>query len=180
VKNLAGDPRATEAIAHELRRVGVEAFVDPEYRHPEVKTTTRGRLKTSLGEFVFSRYWYYWVVHGPTPLAVALALDEHPVGRSDIRVAGHCGCPPPATPWVTWRLPSGQEVADMANFEEATRFAKGEGVMKGHGQAVLDKFAFSDDPAGLGAAGFVDSYHIDSELGLYLFVQAVKGVAPPS
>ena len=47
------------------------------------------------GKFIFKRAWYYWMVRGNVPLKIAKKLYEDPIGRRDVRVAGHCGCPPP-------------------------------------------------------------------------------------
>lgn len=123
MRNLAGNPEADRYIDSELERCGIDVVKLATPRSGEIA----GQLEGRLGPFKFDRRWYYWNVEGPVPLPVAEALYEHPVGRTDIRVAGHCGCPPPAQ-WTT----------------------------KHEGRDVVFR------------------YHIDSELGLYLFVQAVK------
>lgn len=79
------------------------------------------------GKFIFKRAWYYWMVRGNVPLKIANKLYENPIGARDVRVAGHCGCPPPKK-WT---------------------------------QRINGKRC-------------VTSYHIDSQEGLNLFVEAVK------
>jgi hypothetical protein len=46
-------------------------------------------------DFLFDRRWYYWSVKGKVPLEVAQEMYANPIGRKDVRVAGHCGCPEP-------------------------------------------------------------------------------------
>lgn len=46
-------------------------------------------------EFVFVRRWSYWSVTGYVPLDTAVKMYRDPIGKRDVRVAGHCGCPPP-------------------------------------------------------------------------------------
>ena len=70
-----------------------------------------------LGNYTFKRAWYYWVVRGEVSKKIAKKLYKEPIGKRDVRVGGHCGCPPPK--------------------------------------------------------GSVNSYHIDSQEGLNLFVQMV-------
>ncbi len=67
------------------------------------------------------------MVNGPVPLEVAELLYADPVGRTDIRAAGHAGAPPPSD-WTT---------------------------------------AIDGDE-------FVTTYHIDSEVGLRVFVDTLK------
>jgi len=51
------------------------------------------------GKFIFKRAWYYWMVSGNVPLKIANKLYKDPIGQKDVRVVGHCGCPPP-NPWA--------------------------------------------------------------------------------
>lgn len=52
------------------------------------------------GKFIFKRAWYYWMISGNVPLKIAKKLYENPIGKRDVRVYGHCGCPPPKK-WTT-------------------------------------------------------------------------------
>jgi hypothetical protein len=94
MQNLAGNKKADEYIRRELERARISvALADP--HNFEVPFTIIGRL----GDFVFTRAWTYWVVVGRVPFDVAEELFSDPVGRTDIRVTGHAGCPSPAE-WV--------------------------------------------------------------------------------
>jgi hypothetical protein len=96
---------------------------------------------------------------------MAKQLYADPVGRTDIRVDGHCGCPPPEPPWLTWRVGE-REVINPSPDDNA--MAKRLGI-------DWSEYLIGD-PVELGAEAFVDTYHIDSELGLYLFARAIEGL----
>jgi hypothetical protein len=167
--NVAGKPfEETDVIVHdELERCGITIITHTDLvEHPEVHTHFTGRL----GKICFRRHWYYWGARGPVPIEVAQKLYETPVGQKDIRVAGHCGCPPPEQPWTTWRLPDGRHVVPAKEREEYRQFVERDVLPARY----LESYVFSDDPKSVGASCFVDSYHIDSELGLYLFAKAVR------
>jgi len=116
--NLAGRQDCDTYILTELAGAGIDAQAERNNRS-EVPYGFIGRV----GDFTFRRAWYYWVVSGSVPLAVARELYANPIGKEDVRVAGHCGCPPP---------------------DEWER------------------------------GGFVDTYHIDSQAGLNLFVATLR------
>ena len=163
MQNLAGHKEATELCTRELVRCGIEVVPESEpLGEPQAKVSGR------LGKFRFERAWYYWCVEGSVPLPVAEELYSDPVGKEDIRVAGHCGCPPPAE-WTKCLTEDGREVLDRKQEAEYADFVTRHPDM----QADMDKYVFADDPATVGKP-FVTSYHIDSELGLYIFVQALK------
>ena len=91
--NLAGVDTCDETIKQELFASGIPTeVVEIDRRHHEVPFTIIGRL----GPYKFERLWYYWSVTGPMPLAAAQEMYEHEFGCKDVRVVGHCGCPPPA------------------------------------------------------------------------------------
>ena len=123
VRNLAGNKDCDLWIVEELIRSMIPA---EQYTGSpgEVPSQLMGRL----GLITFRRFWTYWVATGPVPLDVARRLYDDPVGRTDVRVAGHYGCPPPKAPWL--KTVDGVEC--------------------------------------------VTSYHIDSEVGLRLFADAVR------
>jgi hypothetical protein len=89
MKNLAGVATCDEVIRKELETAGIPVI--PGSSHGEVPYSIYGKL----GRFTFKRAWYYWVVDGPTPIKVALAMYANPRGVKAVRVDGNCGCPPP-------------------------------------------------------------------------------------
>ena len=91
MQNLAGNRNADIVIRVELRAAGIEERDLLAREVGEVPATIGGKL----GAFTFRRCWYYWAAEGPMPLDAARRLYVDPVGRKDVRVAGHCGCPPP-------------------------------------------------------------------------------------
>lgn len=163
MKNLAGDPDADRYIKQELEMAKIE-LVRGKCAKGEVPATITG----VLGEFTFARAWYYWVVKGPLPLEMALKLYENPIGKVEVRVAGHCGCPPPEKPWITWKDKEGNTLIEMKEKKQFDEF-----IAKGHLKPeVLNGRRFSEEPEK--GRGFIESYHIDSQAGLRLFADAVR------
>jgi hypothetical protein len=138
------------------------------------KGEVESRVRGQLGPYSFRRAWKYWVVNGDVPLDVARELYSDPVGETDIRVAGHCGCPAPAYPWVQWKTEDGRMVLSIEQQKCSKEYVASGGFLAKVAQQILDTCTFSDDPVSVGAKGYVTLYHIDSELGLYIFVQALK------
>lgn len=128
MKNLAGVAECDTDIRRELSRSYIDA-VDIEKGNTEVPYSVIGKV----GDMTFKRDWCYWVVNCRVPLEIAKALYADPVGKTDIRVAGHCGCLPP------------------------------------------EEWAFEED-----GEEFVHHYHIDTEVGLRVFVDILRrhGFAP--
>lgn len=124
MKNLAGVKGCDEFIRDELAEAGIAALLLPgedKSKH-EVPWQVIGLLggRTYLNElakypensiirahqrvefidadiasFKFIRCWYYWSVTGYVPMDVAMEMYNDPIGRTAIRVEGHCGCPSP-------------------------------------------------------------------------------------
>lgn len=88
--NLAGKQDCDKHIKQELQGAGIKV-VPVEPVHTEVHYTLIGHLPG----FEFRRAWYYWVVEGDVPIDIARELYVDPIGHTDVRVIGHCGCPPP-------------------------------------------------------------------------------------
>lgn len=92
MKNYAGVADVDDALAAELEAAGIEvhrfAFLKNGKR--EVNTEVVG----SLHGWQFKRSWYYWCAEGPG-LPPSYANPLHAVFGSEVRVAGHCGCPSP-------------------------------------------------------------------------------------
>lgn len=170
--NLAGkDPAVADArIREELQAAGIEV-VEHEalLNHPEVHTHCAGKL----GGFTFRRNWYYWVVRGRVPLAAAEKLYADPEGKRTVRVAGHCGCPPPEK-WATRYIAGDKEIVPTSQKAEIDRFVKRlrEKGRVAEAAEVLAGIYFSDDPKA--GEPFVESYHIDSQEGLNLFVRVLR------
>jgi hypothetical protein len=159
MKNLAGVKECDEFISHELELAGIHQIVldESERQNHEVPFTVIGLLGathfrkewdemlikspglvklfspkniTPHVSFIFCRAWYYWIVTGFVPLHVAEELYADPIGKKDVRVSGHCGCPAPKE-WIKDRQ-----------------------LIAGH--------------------QCVESYHIDSQEGLNLFVRTLR------
>ena len=104
MRNLAGNKDCDSFIVAELREAGIE-IVQGERSTNEVPASVTGRLNG----LTFTRGWYYWRVAGKVPIDIARELYQNPIGKTDVRVAGHCGCPPPDE-WVNWYWADGREV----------------------------------------------------------------------
>jgi hypothetical protein len=169
MKNLAGNKDCDKDIRDELERACIDV-IPMSLTTNEVPANLGGRL----GPFTFTRAWYYWVVWGPMPHAVAKELYVHPEGARTVRVAGHCGCPAPEDPWITWYSPDGSHLwrrdkyeAEVKQYSDSPKFTK---MVKD----LIDsgEYQVSDDLDKDGAP-YVMSYHIDDQAGLLLFAMKV-------
>lgn len=170
MQNLAGHPKATAICAVELQQAGipVELLATP---YGEPKSDIGGRL----GDFTFRRAWYYWVVRGPMPLAQAEAMYARPVGALDVRVAGHCGCPPPAE-WAHWRTPDGRIVHHDPTGSQRAQLAD---IIARHPDFGPCEDVFADDASRHpDASAYVESYHVDSAEGLALLARVIATLPP--
>lgn len=166
MRNLAGNPLCDGYIAQELTRARIPRVTHRSHCVHEVPWSITGKL----GPFTFTRAWTYWIVEGLVPLAVAQELYDDPVGVTDIRVTGHCGCPSPAE-YSRLYTPEGHAVI------EASERPKIEAVMKEMGSTASPfpyPFVYSDDPRARAAQRYVHVYHIDSEVGLRIFVDTLR------
>ena len=163
MQNLAGKADADKVIEHELTRSRIE-IVRGERGTGEVPYTITGKL----GPITFKRAWYYWMTSGQIPLTIALQLYADPVGKTDIRVDGHCGCPPPEAPWVKYYSASGKKLISHAEYGKFQEYMK-EGILDAD---ALLKYEAADDPTT--GTGYVENYHIDSEIGLRLFADSIR------
>jgi hypothetical protein len=96
--NLAGCIDCDAYIQLELDLAGVPVIIAPK-GNSEVPYTKHGELKIGEHVFIFHRAWYYWIVVGRIHLDIAKKLYATELGQKSVRVAGHCGCPPPEQ-WV--------------------------------------------------------------------------------
>ena len=149
-------------------------------RIPVVDVVPEGEVPSSvggkLGEFEFRRLWYYWAVRGRVPIALARTMYEDPLGKAMVRVAGHCGCPPPDQKakdgrlcWAEW-LKDGKNVLQAKTEAELLKLYKEDEWWR-------ERYLFHDDPASIGAECFVTLYHIDDLAGLRLFADMVRPLA---
>jgi hypothetical protein len=90
--NMAGNENCDHYIKAELILAGIR--VVEQDSKGEVPFHYTGLLGIN-NEFKFWRAWRYWVVSGAVPLDIAEELYADEVGSKYVRVAGHCGCPPP-------------------------------------------------------------------------------------
>lgn len=171
--NIAGgDP---QGVDYECRRELFMAripIVDGPRSGGEVATSVTGRL----GQIVFRRAWSYWIASGPVPLSIARALYDDPIGRMDVRVSGHCMCPPPEFPWVEHLDADGKHLRPTTNRD---RDVPPGGWDSPTLTPILTKIEATtrwvDDPEAEASSSFVDLYHIDSVAGLRLFADALRG-----
>jgi hypothetical protein len=169
MKNLAGFVDPDPYILHELERCGIKPLPLPQRVDQEVRYGWIGHL----GPIEFTRAWYYWRAHGPVPLDVAKRLYELPIGKTDIRVAGHCACPAPEPPWLKFRDANGRKIVHDPHGKEERDWDSYTGRVR----EILDateRPIFARDAFAVADRVFVDCYHIDSELGLYLFAEELK------
>ncbi|HWY36162.1 MAG TPA: hypothetical protein VNX68_16070 [Nitrosopumilaceae archaeon] len=83
--------------ASELSLAEIQAICDFETfrtisngQYREVPTKILG----SLHNWTFRRAWYYWAAEGPG-IPPQYAMELHKTHGTQVRVAGHCGCPSP-------------------------------------------------------------------------------------
>ena len=164
MQNLAGVKKCDSLIQEELRQAGIPV-VSEDRTKCEVPATIAGQL----GNFSFVRAWYYWVVVGDVPLKVAEKLYDDPVGKKDVRVVGHCACPPPER-WADWYDHEGRRLIPADQQAKLEKLAKDALVS----EEEIASFHFADpkDFPALGM-GYITSYHIDSQEGLNLFVKVI-------
>lgn len=166
MENLAGVTGCDPKIIRELLAAGIELIEHLATLQSEVPTRYIGQLKLN-GEvkFTFQRAWYYWVVNGDVPLEVARELYyEVPFGKEDIRVAGHCGCPPPEE----WAFPKNEVLVELSVYKLPSKeYPHGDGPTYGE----LAKMCNSGQ---IQAPRFVGTYHIDTLYGLVKFVAILR------
>jgi hypothetical protein len=163
--NLAGDTRADVFCYDELHAAGIATEMLPAVPRAEVPARVTGKL----GEITLSRAWYYWVAKGPVPLALAEKLYADPIGARDVRVAGHCGCPPP------------EEWTDDFDADGNPLCLDPDGSQEAQWDAVIKDFPDMADkrPRFVRAYDgterrYVMTYHIDSSEGLELFSRMLR------
>jgi hypothetical protein len=165
MENLAGNRECDRAIRKELEHARIP-IVEVSQNTGEVPYSLVGEL----GPFKFRRAWYYWVVEGRMPLAAAQELYADPAGRDTVRVCGDCTCPAPVDHHITWRNEAGKELLDFKNRDEFAKLAENHRSLLAK---VENDYVFVEDPAAAGV-GFIETYHVDSVLGLRLVADAIR------
>ncbi len=116
---------------------------------------------------------YYFIVSGPVPIKTAYDLYNHRL-RKDIRIAGHIGNVPPEHPWIS-HYHNGKKVLTKNEVKPYNTIINDPEVDEDTRQAMkkgLEKIHVDDSK--LMYPPFVDLYHIDSELALYVFLEHIR------
>lgn len=152
--NLAGIKTCDEQILIEMREAGVERVNIGKRERAEVPSEYIGKCNN----FIFSRAWCYWIVTGYMPLKYAQEMYKN-FKDLNIRVAGHCGNPPPEE-WCTPR--------DYRNRKQPylERYLRKE-ITKAEFDAKCNEFRMQGDQC-------ITCYHMDTQEGLNKFVEIVK------
>lgn len=111
----------------------------------------------------------YWIVRGRVPIDVANIIYIDPASNH-IRVVGHISCVAPQAPWINWFMPDGTELGTVEEKEYLEKYN-----MSSSYKEHMSRFTFTDDPElRKMAKGFITLYHIDSEVGLRVFVDYLR------
>jgi len=177
MKNLAGVQEADISIKEELYLSGIAAY--PQKGEGEVPYTIIGKL----GPWTFKRAWYYWMVSvehtkDGLPLEDAMTLhngsnpikpDEN-LGQS-IRSGGHGSGPSPeeygAGPVYDKELD--KKLLELG-YKEKEMFGKKYVDINVGEISKLNREGKLDVPF------YVESYHIDNQVGLNEFVKFLKDI----
>jgi len=176
MKNLAGVKECDKDIREELYLAGIEAV--PLDGTGEVPYTIAGRI----GKWKFSRAWRYWIVSTENRedgllLENAMRLhykpnptDEDQILGTVIRCGGHAGCPSPieygAQPVYTDELY--EELRALGKYEEVEIGGKMYPKVSVGEISRLNQAEILDVPF------YVDSYHIDDQVGLNEFAKTLN------
>jgi hypothetical protein len=164
--NLAGRPDAEYIVHQELERCGIPV-IEEDHTRNEVSVKIAGKL----GDFHFERAWYYWIVSGKVPLKIAKEIYDNPIGKTDIRAGGDCGCEEPTEDnyFVNSYDKDGKLLLDRRPEEDEMwdKIIEKDPELGEKTRRVDDKIKYTDKI-------FVENYDIDSELGLYIFVETLK------
>lgn len=177
MKNLAGVDTCDVTIKEELFLAGIEA----------IKIKSEGEVPYSfqgkIGHWKLSRAWTYWIASVERPedgLILADALELHnmesptnpdTVMGNVIRSGGHCGCPSPdeygASP-----------IYDEMFHDRLKKLGYKERYFKPLDKNFVDisvrEIRELFEEGKLDVERYVNSYHIDSQLGLNVFANFIK------
>jgi hypothetical protein len=89
MNNLAGTKDDRTA------RLELELASIPVFRVPGELGACKICVVGVLEGWLFTRAWRYWIAQGSPGLPLEAARNLHNLCGTVVRVAGHCGCPPP-------------------------------------------------------------------------------------
>lgn len=173
--NLAGVTDCDKDIKKELYLAGIEVISCDE--KGEVPYTICGRI----GNWKLTRAWYYWIASTEIPsdglpLEDAMKLHNKPnpidsdkIMGTSIRSGGHCGCPSPDEYGA-------QPVYDEALNKKLLALGYEEKELGGNKYIDINVGEISklNEEGKLDVPFYVDSYHIDNQIGLNEFAKALK------
>lgn len=94
MNNYAGTTDKDVEIALELEKAGINVVKFPEFMRMRKTSEVHTIVLGDLHGWSFERAWYYWICKGPG-IDVETAEKLHAKFGTEVRVAGHCGCPSP-------------------------------------------------------------------------------------
>lgn len=142
---------ADKEVKNELLIANIPVFKLPGYMNTEVKTRYIGLLNG----FVFDRAWTYWVCCGDMPLNESQYIYDN-YKKLKIRAGGHCGNVEPAT--VSYNPVYEQELCNLLDKYDVPEYLE-------RAKNIVDDKALPR---------FVDTYHIDTQLGLCKLAQVIR------
>jgi len=174
--NLAGVKECDKAIREELYLAGIEVY--EEKGNGEVPYTIIGKI----GNWVLKRAWTYWVARVENREdgllledAMKLHYRPNPIDDDDIlgkviRSGGHAGSPSPdeygAQPVYCDELY--EKLRSLGKYNEIEIGGKTYPQVSVGEVSLLNKKGVLDIPF------YVDTYHIDDQIGLNEFVRIIK------
>ena len=136
-----------------------------------------------LGKWTFKRCWYYWSVSVDDgvkglPLDVALELHnrKHPTKDENlgniIRSGGHCACPSPDEYGAQPVYDDDEFYSDLEKLGYKKEYS--EMLKKDVIHITYGEVSELCNEGKLTVKRYVDSYHIDEQIGLNEFVKTIK------
>lgn len=139
-------------VKEELQVANIPVFTLPYYMNTEVKTRYIG----ILNGFVFYRAWSYWVCEGDMPLDIADKIYKN-YKELKIRAGGDCGNKSPIT--QSYNPIYEKEMKEYRDKVGIKEFIK-----------TCEDVVHDDKTQ----PRFVDTYHIDTQLGLCKLAETIK------
>tara|TARA_S200002703_G_C3781584_1_gene240829 strand:- start:237 stop:764 length:528 start_codon:yes stop_codon:yes gene_type:complete len=173
MKNLAGVELCDSDIVRELLEAKIEIIPHDRNHAYEVRSSFHGKLNG----WRFTRAWYYWVarpIAERSGLPLSDAIKLHEAHGKDVRVAGHCGAPPPQE-WVKRYTTDGREVIHDPEGEQLEFFNRLE--QEGSFELKAHKFLFVKDLIEAEYEAVIDCYHIDTQVGLNALANVLRDLA---